>query len=457
MIFDLVIRNGSIISFEKESIPENSNIGIYDGKIITISKNSLKGKVTIDASNLVISPGFIDFHSHINGRYFSAECALRQGVTTTIGGERVFEYDLIRQIAEKGFLINQGLYISYSFTLRKAVGLHDPNQKATKKEISNMTNLAERFLQFGVLGIHFGLEYMPATTEEELESLFSLAKKYNKIAMVHLRRDGYEALKSLEEVIRIAKKTDAAINILHVIYMAGLNGLLDNFLKIINKARKDGCNIIADTGVYAAYPTLAGSMTLGDNWINKYASKVSEKNLLISSGIYAGQFCDKEFFKYIRNEYPATLITAFVFDEAMIPKAITPEYMMISTNSGYGPHCEGIGHPESTGTFPKLIHEYVKKKPILTLEDAIKKISYLPAKMLGLEKKGNIKEGMDADITIFNLDNLSPKSNYINCGNPTTPPEGIEYVIINGNVVLNQGHILLEKRHCGSLIINPSL
>lgn len=450
--YDLVINNGSVILPEKYSEPVTRHIGIRGEKIVEISEKPLTSSVQIDASGLIVSPGFIDFHSHINGREFSAECALRQGVTTTIGGERIFQSDVPRRIESEGFLINQGFYISYSFTLRKAVGLNSPVQQATKSEIEDMLQLTERFFQYGVLGIHFGLEYIPATTLEELEALLRLAKEYDILSMIHLRRDGNEALSALDEIIKVATTTGASINLVHTMYTAGLPNLLDEYLRRITTARDAGCNITADTGVYASFPTLIGAMTLEGDWEKKYRPGVSAGNLLVGSGIHVGQYCDEELFSYLRREYPATLIIAFLFDEAIIPTAIKPDYMMISTNSCYGPHSVGIGHPESTGTFPKLIRNYVLDEPVLTMKQAIEKCSTMPARLLGLDSKGEIKVGMDADLTIFDPKTIRPRSDFVDRGDPTAWPDGIRHVIINGSHVLNDGVIAPNKRNCGTLI-----
>jgi len=451
MIYHTVIKNGTVISFDPD-IEENFNIGIEDGKICCITKEEITGETEIDARSKYVAPGFIDFHSHVNGRIFSAECLARQGATTTIGGERNFDASIIRKIETEGFLINHGFYISYSFTLRKAVGLQDPSQKASRKQIDDMIALAERFFEFGVLGIHFGLEYAPGTSEEELVDLLTLAQKYNKIAMVHLRKDGYESIESLDEIIRVAKKTGAAINILHLMYTAGLEGLMDDFLNRVQAAREDGCDITVDTGVFAAYPTFSGSSCLGEDWGRGYGEGIGEDRLMVSSGIYAGQRCDKGLFQYLRKEFPTTLITAFVYDEKQIEHALKPSFVYVSTNAAYGPHYEKIGHPETAGTYPRLVGEYVRSRKVLTLHDAIWKISYGPAQRIGIKNKGNIQVGMDADITIFDFDKIDAFSDYVGYGNPNEMPAGIEYVIVNGNIIVKDNEICADKLQPGTLI-----
>jgi N-acyl-D-amino-acid deacylase len=425
---------------------------VKDGVIHRVTKSDIRGAEEIDARGSCVAPGFIDFHSHVNGRLFSAECLARQGATTTIGGERYFDAGIIRDIETGGFLINHGFYISYSFTLRKAVGLHDPAARADSGQISHMLRLTERFLDFGVLGIHLGLEYVPGTTYEEVESLLALSKKYGRIAMVHLRKDGYDAMESVEEIIRCAESTGAAVNILHVMYTAGLRGLLDRFLDRVRAAREKGCDITADTGVYAAYPTFAGSLSLGAGWAEGYKNGVNETNLMLSSGVRVGDFCDESTFRRIRREFPATLITAFVYDEDQIAAAMLPDFMMISTNAAYGPHSDNIGHPEGAGTFPKLLGEYVRDKKTLGLVEAVKKITYAPAARIGLVRKGSLEPGRDADITIFNPDTVKAFSDYVGRGDPNAAPAGIDHVIVGGKPVLAHGRFLPLSRYPGRLV-----
>lgn len=453
-IYDLVVKDGNVITFldGHGKMLKGMNIGINGDKVIIVTKQPITGSVELDAKGKCVSPGFIDFHSHVNGRRFSAKCLLQQGVTTTIGGERNFDAGIIKCIEDRGFLINHGFYISYSFTLRRAVGIKDPTQRASSSEIKNMIKLEERFFEFGALGIHIGLEYVPGTYEDELIEILKVAKKYNRVAMIHLRRDGYDAIESLEEVIRAAKVTGAAVNILHVMYTAGFEKLIDDFIERIDIARKEGCDITADSGVYAAYPTFSGSMIWDDNWFRKYKEGVSEANLLVSSGIHVGEFCDKALFDHLRHHFPATLITAFIYEEDQIAHAIRPSWMMISSNAAYGPHLEGVGHPEGAGTFAKLLGEYVREKGVLSLFDALKKITYLPAQRFGLTGKGNIQSGMDADLTVFDIETVCANSDYVSIADPNEPPDGIDAVIVNGHIVLQKKQLCNGVENFGRLI-----
>jgi len=453
MIYDLVIKNGSVVCFSPDRLLNNVNIGILNGVIHKIAPEVMIGKIVIDASGKIISPGFIDFHSHVDGNRFSAERVLLQGATTTIGGERSFDGKAIRKIYELGFLINQGFFISHSFTLRRAVGIKDPYHSADSQEISGMLTLAEKFFERGSFGIHFGLEFVPGTSEAEIIELARLAKQYDRIVTVHLRKDGQEALDSLDEIIAIADKTQASIHILHLMYMVGFQGVMESALKKIRDARMRGLDITADTGIYAAFPSFIGSSILDNDWEKHYGKDISEKNLMISSGINAGQFCDKESFERLREDFPNTLITAFVCDEPEIKRALKEDYVFVSTNAADGPHYENMGHPETAGTFPKLIHKYVREEGTIELLEAIKKITVYPAERFGIKQKGNLLEGYDADIVIFDNETIEDKADYVGKGNPNEPPAGIDYVIVNGVIVAQNGTIT-QNQNAGRMIEN---
>ncbi|MDR2132581.1 MAG: amidohydrolase family protein [Clostridiales Family XIII bacterium] len=442
--YDLVIRGGTVIRFSPDGA-EIANIGVDGRKIAAVSAEPMDGERIVDATGRHVAPGFIDFHSHVSGKLFSAECVLRQGATTTIGGERNFDGKLIRQISEKGFLINHGFYISQSFTLRRAVGMRDVYAAASASEIAEMNMLAEQFLKNGAFGIHFGLEYVPGTSEAEMIGIAELAKAYDRILLIHMRGDGKTALAHFEEVERIMKKTGVSVHLLHLAYMTGFRGIMPEALSIIRRMRNEGYDITADTGLYAAYPNCIGSSLLKGDWMRRYGQEEDIK-VMISSGIYTGEFCTKEKFGYLRENFPATLVTVFACDEPEIARAVREPYMLISSNAADGPHYENVGHPETAGTFPRLIGRYARDEKRLSLSEAIRKITWDPARRFRIPDKGNIAEGFDADLVIFDYENIIDKADYVGFGDPNAPPEGIDRVIVNGETVCRGAEVYSGKR-----------
>lgn len=453
-IFDLTISNGKIIDVVKNRIIKR-NIGIRGEKIVAITKEEMKGSVNIDAGGLLISPGFIDFHSHVDGNEYSATCLVKQGGTTTLGGERALNSKRIRQIEEEGFIVNHGFSISQSFVLRNAVGISNANIPATEQEIKVMADLAMRFMEYGAFGICFGLELVPGTSYREILELAKVAKKYDRPILIHLRKDGREGLKYFDEIIKVAEETGVSVQILQLMYMVGIGGAMPYALEIIEGARNRGLDITADSGVYDAFSACIGTGIFEDGWELEY-SNTSVNDLLIASGIHMGEYCSEELFRYLRTEYPETLVTAFVCDVDAISMALKKEYVFVSTNAADGPHYPGIGAPEVSGTFPRLLGRYVREEKEISLMEAIKKITILPAKRFGLKNIGSIEMNKNADIVIFDAERILDHADFIGRGKPDADPSGIQYVIVNGKIVVKENQ-LTENCNNGRLIRRDSV
>lgn len=441
--FDLAILNGRVIDVVGEKITA-MNVGVRDGKIARLTNGPIRGRRNINAAGMMVSPGFIDFHSHIDGNEFSAECMALQGGTTTLGGERELRSKNISRV-EEGFIINQGFFISQSFVLRHAVGIMDPKRPATRDEIAAMVELARTFLENGAYGVSFALELIPGTSFDELLAISRVAKEFDRPILVHIRKDGMEGLQYFEEIISVAKLTGVSVQILQLMYMVGIGGAMEKALEIIEEARTQGLDIMADSGVYHAYTACIGTGIFEPGWEQEYRN-TSAEDLVISSGIHVGEHCTKELFDTLRRDFPQTLVSVFVCDEAAIPLALKKDYVFVSTNAAEGPHYPGVGAPEVAGTFPRLLGKYVREDRVLSLMEAVKKITILPARRFGLTDIGYIGEGTNADLVVFNERTIRDRADFVNRGNPNEPPVGIEYVLVNGQVVVDQGRLNRNKR-----------
>ena len=445
--YDLVLNNGNIISFDPDTVLKNCSVGVSEGIIKEISDTPLNGKTVVDVTGKYVAPGFIDFHSHVSGKKFSAECVIRQGATTTISGERNFDRQVIKDISQNGFLINHGFHISHSFTLRRAVGHRDIYTAATTDEINDMKTLLEEFLKSGAFAVHFGLEYVPGTSFDEILALSEIAKKYDRPLLMHTRGDGINALDHFQEIEKVMKQTGVSVHLVHLVYMTGYQGYMEKSLELIKNWRSLGYDVTVDTGLYPAYPSCFGSSLLHGDWTKRYGGRISEKDVLISSGIYTGEFCTKERFNVLRERFPYTMATVFVGEDPAIDKAIVEPFVMISSNSADGPHYEDVGHPESAGTFPKLLGYYVRTRKLLELIPAVSKITREPALRFGVPNKGFVKEGYDADIVVFDFDKIMDCAKYACDGDPNEPPEGIDLVYVNGKQVCSYNVINREKNY----------
>ncbi|MDR3365215.1 MAG: amidohydrolase family protein [Clostridiales Family XIII bacterium] len=445
---DLAIVNGKVADVIGNRISQK-NVGIRGDKICCVTSGEIDASAVIDAAGLLVSPGFVDFHSHVDGNPYSAECLVRQGGTTTIGGERNLNSHVFRRIEQDGFLINQGFSISHSFVLRNAVGVSD-NRPATEQEIRAMADLAARFLDHGAFGICFGLELIPGTSFEEILKLSAVAKSYERPILVHLRKDGWEALSCFDEILQAAALTGVSVQILQLLYMVGIGGAMSGALDIIEKARAEGLDITADSGLYNAFSVCIGTGVFDKGWEKEY-SGASAQDILISSGVHVGEYCNEEMFQHLRESYPETLVSAFVCDKDAIEMPLKKDYVYISTNAADGPHYMNVGAPEVSGAFPRLLGRHVRERKNLPLIEAIKKITILPARRYGLTQIGSIETGQNADIVIFNPDTIIDKADFPDRGRPDAPPEGIEYVLVNGDIVV-KGTELTENRHSGRLL-----
>lgn len=448
-LYDLVILNGTVIDVVGERFLR-ANVGISDQRIAVVTQEPIIGRQAIDAAGKMVSPGFIDFHSHVDGSVYAAECLVRQGGTTTLGGERNLNGKVIQDIAENGFIINHGFFVSQPFVLRDAAGIRSLYERATTKEIVTMVDLAARFMESGACGICFPLELIPGVSTEELTELSRVAKAYNRIVTIHLRKDGAEALDTLDEIFELAVNTGAKIHLLQLMYMVGMANTMPKALERLDQAYQSGINITADSGVYDAFTVCIGTGVFDNGWERSYPGK-SYRDFMVSSGIHTGERCTEELFLTLRQNSPSTLVTGFVGDSEAVTMALQKEYVYVSTNAVDGPSYPGSGAPEVAGTFPRLIGRYVREKNVLSLMEAVKKITILPARRFGLNRIGSVEVGKNADIVIFDFQNIIDRSNYINLGKPDAPPDGIDYVLVNGDIVVKDG-VLTKNRNSGRFI-----
>lgn len=453
-VFDLVVEGGQVVDFEGvldcDAFPVK-NLGIKEGKIKKISTNPLKGLAHIDATGKIVAPGFIDFDSHVCGNPYSGECLVKQGGTTTLGGLRHINGTVVKDIEENGFVINQGYFISHSFSLREAAGITNIYKSANKSQIQMMSDLAARFLEYGAFGIFFGLEFVPGTSLDEMIALSRVAKQYDKAAVFHIRKDGLEGVNYLEEIYHTGRQSGAKIHLVQLSNNIGVGEtVMKKGLESIDAAIETGLDITADSGVYEAFSACLGTSIFDPGWEKGYEN-CSVTDLLITSGPYMGKYCTKELCQHLRKEYPETLVNAFVGNDNSISMPMKKNYVYISTNAADGPHYPGMGAPEVSGAFPRFIGRYVREKQVLGLRDALAKITVLPARRFGIPNKGELKEGKDGDLVIFEYEKIIDTAKYMGQGSPDTAPEGINYVIVNGEIIVTNG-VLTGNRKAGKLV-----
>lgn len=443
-MYDLIIKNGSVIDFDNNK-RMLTDVGIKDGKIIDVGRCTESSLETIDAEGLVVSPGFIDIHMHEekigesqDGDDFDiANYMLNMGVTTGVGGNCGINgqslSDFFKFVNHNGAPINYLMFTGHNFLRDKLnIGL---NELASSYQINQMKEMLRKDIENGSIGISFGIEYSPGITTEEIVEI-SRAIDKEILLSAHYRADFNYALKSVDELIQVSRHTKLPMQISHI-GSCSAYGYMDESLKMIQEARDNNTNITADCYPYDAYSTYIGSEALSEENVVKFNNSYS--NIMLTEGPYKGMYCDKDLYRKVRKEHPDMLAVAFVMNEDEIIQAYKSPFVFVASD---GILNKGQGHPRAAGTFPRVLGKFVRQDNQLDFIDALKKMTLLPAKRLGLDNKGDIKQGMDADITIFDPDTIIDKASF---DNPTLAPIGIEHVIIDGKLALNKG-VLLNRR-----------
>ena len=437
----IVINNGLVID-PKNSINDYLNLEITDGKISKISKDKLVGDYEIDATNLCVTPGFIDIHMHedimkdgkIQIDIF--ERMLKMGVTTAIGGNcgigpnNIGEY--LKEY-EKNSLINFKMLLPHKI-LRDYIGAEDRYTSLSSAEIEKMYRYGEKLIkENNLLGISFGIEYIPGINREELVTLAKLGE--NKIIAVHLRKDGDDIIESCEEFFEIAKYINSHFQISHIGSMAGY-GQMRKFLNYIQNKIDNGLDIGCDCYPYTAFSTHIGSAVFDDGYIESHGGDYSRLEVL--DGKYKGQRCTKEIFNYLRKNSPDTLVAGHLMVDEDIKIAFQDKNVVVASDGLLSE--SGNGHPRAVGTFPKFLRKYVLDDKIMSLSEGVAKITNQPADFYGL-KAGTLSIGANGDITIFSLDELKDNATF----DKLTSPSGIKYVLVNGSIALKDGEITTKR------------
>lgn len=435
--FDLVIKNGTLVDPEKGTI-SYGNIGIINNRISKITSDEICGKSEINADGFTVCPGFIDVHSHLDGCMETARLSALQGITTSIGGNcgisPVNIKKFLEEQDEKGFLINQAELIG-AVSLREAVGVTDPYVAADNDQIGKICSLVKKAFEDGAMGLSLGIEYSPGCCFHELEAISYIASDYNRIIAVHTNIEGPKDLSSLIQMIDLAKKTGAHVLISHFVYQYG-TGIMTEALELVDKARKDGIRVSVDSGMYTDFSTSIGSAVYDEAHMKGFCWKYED--LLAASGKYKGRRLNEEMYNELRTCLPDEAVICFTGVEEEIYEALNKNYVMPSTDTGQDPK----SHPQNIGTFPRFFRKMVRERKELSLPDAIKRCTLLPAETFRLKYKGRLSEGADADIVIFDIDKIMDRAWFPSIGEPDAAPLGINYVIVNGKIVVKEGSLV---------------
>lgn len=511
--YDLLIRGGTVIDGTgKPGV--RADVGVRDGKIVFVGDaTSAQARDVVDAKGLVVAPGFIDAHNHVPDFFYERlargtapakpqpiinEAFLLQGVTTIVGGpdggaapkdiQKIL--DLFKA---SGIGTNYAFYVGHNGVRDEVMG--KAQRKPTAAELDRMKGLVREGMQMGAVGLSSGLMYEPGmfSETEELIELAKVVKPFNGIYDSHVRDPVFKLIESDEEALRIGREAGIPVKIGHEKAVGLINkGRIDAVIKMVEKARKAGEDVVSDQYPYdgAATATLERviiipempDLSLADApeaVIPKVQAALRDKSRLpkikdaTEHGINKGfswvkavgygsmRIVDSKDFPDLvgrnvqllaeeRGKEPfdllvelilasrtPTMMTLGAIEEQDVRKLMVQPWNMIASDGGYvGKEGSMFEHPRSTGTFTRVLGHYVRDEKQLSLADAVRKMSGFPADFLRLYDRGYIQTGKAADIVVFDAATVRDNSTW---SKPNELSTGVRHVVVSGKLALKNG------------------
>jgi N-acyl-D-amino-acid deacylase len=485
---DVLIRNGKIIDGAGNSW-FYGDVAIKNGKIIGVGKLSgYSAAKTIDAQKMIVAPGFIDVHGHIEGGIFdrpTADNYIYDGVTTVVTGNCGGSSDNLERFFHRIDSLHPSINVASLIghnTVRAAVMNRD-NRAPTAEEQQKMEALVERAMKNGAVGLSTGLIYIPGTfaKTEEVVGLAKAAVKYNGIYASHIRNEESKAADAINEAINIGKQANIPVQISHFKIGGRANwGKSNMTLGLIEQARHEGWDVTIDQ-----YPYTASSTNLGvrlPDWVfggGTDSAKLRLHDPATRAQIKKEMLAQQAIYKY--KNYSYAVVANYPADTTMNGKSITeinklmgrkskPAYeaetimdmvekggaqmvyhsmneddvryimkypfCMAGADAGVPVPGKGMPHPRGYGTNARILGRYVRDQKVITLEEAIRRMTSLAAQKFQLKDRGQIREGMMADIVVFDDKEVNDKATF---ENPHQYSTGFKFVLVNGQVVIDNG------------------
>lgn len=486
--YDVLIKNGKIIDGSGNSW-YYGDVGIWNGKIYAIGKlQSAKAVRTLDATGLVVAPGFIDVHAHIEGDELenpTADNFIFDGVTTVVtgncGGSNVDMKSYFQRLDSIGMSVNVASLIGHNSVRRAVMG--DAQRDPSAAEQQQMEQLVERAMKEGAVGLSTGLIYVPGTYSKtpEVIGLGKAASKYHGVYASHIRNEGDRVTEAVEEAINIGRQANMPVQISHfkVTYKPNW-GRSAGTLGQVEQARQQGIDVTIDQ-----YPYVASSTTL-DTTVPEWAFSGGRDSLyarLDTPDIRARikkEMVDGLKKKALKNysyavvarynpdatyngkniseinllkgrkarpeEEAETILELiksgrvqmvyFSMDEGDLQRIMKYPFSMIASDAGIVTFGKNMPHPRAYGTNARVLGMYVREKKVIILEEAIRRMTSLPAQKFQLRNRGLLREGMAADIVVFDETRVADLATF---QQPHAYSQGFNYVIVNGQMVVDEG------------------
>jgi len=452
--YDLVIESGRVLDPET-GLDAVRNLGISGGKITRVSADPLHGKRVISASGLVVAPGFIDLHQH-GQEIESQRVKALDGVTTALEMEiGVPDVAQFLKIKEGHSLINYGTTASHAaaralvfgaplapVAMGVRAGIPEilpksgpaTNLPATPEQIQRIQQRLREELDAGGLGVGMGIQYTPGATRLEIIDMFRVAAERHLPVYTHVRSAGRvepgSAIEAISEVIAAAAISGAPLHIVHI----NSSCLRDSLecLSLIEGARARGLDITTEAYPYIAGMTGINSALFNPGWREQLG--ISYGDLVLPE---TGEHLTKERFEELHSSTTQHSVLVFANTQEVVDAIIPHPLVMIASDGA-------VGHPRNAGTFSRVLAQYVREKKTLTLMEAVRKMTLMPAQMLERStpagrQKGRLQEGADADIVVFDAQTITDRSTF---QSPMEPSVGVRYLVVGGTVVIDQGKLV---------------
>lgn len=488
--YDLLIAGGTIID-GTGSAPYRADVAIAGDRIVRVSRSPLErdsATRVIDASARVVAPGFIDLHAHLDPllRLPGAESAVRQGVTTALGGPDGSSPWPLAPYLDSAQALGLGMNVAFltghNTIRRRVMGMADRAPAAD--ELRRMRQMVAQAMGDGAWGLSTGLKYLPGAyaKTDEVVALASVAADSGGIYTSHLREEGLGLIDGVAEAIEIGRRAHIPVILTHhKVVGKPMWGSSVRTLAMIDSARAAGIDVMADQYPYTA--TYTGIGVLVPAWAradgdSAFARRLRDPALRdsIVKGIVFNILNDrgggdisrvqlakvpwkrdlegKTLADWARErgmkptpEVGAELVIDalqrggvsaiyHVLDSADVERIMRYPYTMIGSDGRLVRPGEGHPHPRWYGTFPRVLGHYVRERHVLTLEEAVHKMTGMSAKRLGLRDRGQVAEGMYADLVVFDPKTVEDRATF---ENPHQYPVGIDYVIVNGTAAVDGG------------------
>lgn len=485
---DILIKNGRIIDGAGNSW-FYGDVAVKNGKIIAIGKLAdYAAPKIIDANKMIIAPGFIDVHGHVEGAIFqwpTADNYIYDGVTTVItgncGGSSSNLQNFFHRIDSLHPSINIASLVGHN-TIRDQVMHHD-NRLPTSTEQQQMESLVETAMKDGAVGLSTGLIYIPGTfaNTEEVVGLAKMASRYNGVYASHIRNEESQAVEAITEAIKIGKAANIPVEISHFKIGGKANwGTSNVTLGLVQQARLEGWDVTIDQ-----YPYTASSTNLGvrlPDWAfagGNDSLKIRLHDPVVRTQIKKEMLQQLQQYKF--KNYSYCVVASYPADSSYNGKSITdinklmgrrskaPQeaetimdmvekggaqmvyhsmneddvkyimkypFCMSGADAGVPVPGKGMPHPRGYGTNARVLGRYVREEKVITLEEAIRRMTSLAAQKFQLKDRGLLKEGMAADIVIFDDKTVSDHATF---EQPHQYSTGFYYVLVNGQLVVENG------------------